>query len=234
MSLADAGACITYLMGAPRDGTDLCSAQAVLMQTFEMCSMLWSTVIATTLFFAIDGQDPWRERRARLAVAAAARRAGTKWRGAFKMEFLCARRGASTFRSGSRRRRGCDVDIPCRRVAAPPRLRREHSVQTSRGRVSRRVRTDRAVGSRAGGVGRALRRGVAAALDGQLRERGRLVLDQSQTARGVGRVALHDFLRAGVCAEIKDGSRRRRVRLLHVSRTICVVAAASLRPSPQR
>jgi len=133
MSLADAGACITYLMGAPRDGTDLCSAQAVLMQTFEMCSMLWSTVIATTLFFAIDGQDPWRERRARLAVAAAARRAGTKWRGAFKMEFLCARRGASTFRSGSRRRRGCDVDIPWRRVAAPPRLRRGHSVQTSRG-----------------------------------------------------------------------------------------------------
>ena len=100
MSLADAGACITYLMGAPRDGTDLCSAQAVLMQTFEMCSMLWSTVIATTLFFAIDGQDPWRERRARLAVAAAARRAGTKWRGAFKMEFLCAQRGASHSAAG--------------------------------------------------------------------------------------------------------------------------------------
>ena len=36
-------------------------------------------------------------------------------------------------RSGQRRRRGCDVDIPSRRVAAPPRPRRGYSVETSRG-----------------------------------------------------------------------------------------------------
>ena len=34
---------------------------------------------------------------------------------------------------GSRRRRGRDANIPRRRVAAPPRPRREHSVKTGRG-----------------------------------------------------------------------------------------------------
>ena len=37
------------------------------------------------------------------------------------------------FADGSRRRRGCHVDIPRRRVAATPWLRRGYSEETSRG-----------------------------------------------------------------------------------------------------
>ena len=42
--------------------------------------------------------------------------------------------------AGSRRRRGCDADIPWRRVAAAPRLRRGCSVATGRGWKSGRDR----------------------------------------------------------------------------------------------
>ena len=48
--------------------------------------------------------------------------------------FQRARRAGAPFLGDeSRRRRGCDVDIPWRRVATPPRLRRENCVETSRG-----------------------------------------------------------------------------------------------------
>lgn len=65
MALADMGASFTYFLGAPRG--ELCRAQAVLQQTFELSSVLWATVIATTLSLAIrhrEGIEPkvWRRR----------------------------------------------------------------------------------------------------------------------------------------------------------------------------
>ena len=58
---------------------------------------------------------------------------GQRWQNQRKRR--SSRGGAAAWRCGgdeSRRRRGHDVDIPWGRVAAPPRLRRGHSVGTSR------------------------------------------------------------------------------------------------------
>lgn len=65
MALADMGACVTYWMASPRDGSALCGAQAVLQQTFEMASVLWAVVIATTLDAALRNgrESPWAKRR---------------------------------------------------------------------------------------------------------------------------------------------------------------------------
>lgn len=65
MALADMGSCFTYFLGAPRDRSPLCTSQAVLQQYFELASVLWATVIATTLSLAIwwrvaPPADEWR------------------------------------------------------------------------------------------------------------------------------------------------------------------------------
>ena len=67
------------------------------------------------------------------------------WRGVRRYSVEASRGAAAAemwiFRGdGSRRRRGCDADIPWRRVAVTPRLRRGHSVETGRGDAGDRTR----------------------------------------------------------------------------------------------
>ena len=69
MALADMGAALTYWFGSPRDRSDLCTSQAVLQQFFELASVLWATVIATTLHLAIRRVDVAERRRRRAAYA---------------------------------------------------------------------------------------------------------------------------------------------------------------------
>lgn len=64
MALADMGACFSYFLASPRDRTTLCTLQAVVQQFFELASVLWAAVIATTLSMAVrrrQGMDvSWR------------------------------------------------------------------------------------------------------------------------------------------------------------------------------
>ena len=73
MALADMGACCTYWMASPRDHSALCTVQATLQQVFELSSVLWAAVIATTLHVAIQRREsPWKERKARACAYACA------------------------------------------------------------------------------------------------------------------------------------------------------------------
>merc|ERR550514_2103793 len=58
VAVSDSMACISYMMGSPRDGSALCSLQAAMQQLFETASVCWTTVIAGTLYLAIiHGRD---------------------------------------------------------------------------------------------------------------------------------------------------------------------------------
>ena len=108
-------------------------------------------------------------------------------------DFLCPRlrRGHSVT---SRRRRGCDVDIPWTRVAAPPRLRPENSVETGACLRSHHVRGDERPGNP---LGRShARRGVVA-----------IRLDAVRR-RGVAAIRLDAVRRRGVAATRLDAARR--------------------------
>jgi len=50
LSLSDMGVCVSYFFGDPTDGTLRCYSQAMIMSFFELASVLWTTVIAYTLF----------------------------------------------------------------------------------------------------------------------------------------------------------------------------------------
>ncbi|GMH99045.1 hypothetical protein TrVE_jg9166 [Triparma verrucosa] len=49
LSVSDIGMCVSYFFGNPKSG-GLCTAQAMIMSFFELASVLWTTVIALTLF----------------------------------------------------------------------------------------------------------------------------------------------------------------------------------------
>ena len=69
MALADMGAALTYWFGSPRDRSGLCTSQAVLQQFFELSSVLWATVISTTLHLAMRRVEIDERRRRRAAYA---------------------------------------------------------------------------------------------------------------------------------------------------------------------
>eukprot|EP00632_Arachnochrysis_sp_CCMP2950_P002793 CAMPEP_0185708274 /NCGR_PEP_ID=MMETSP1164-20130828/26173_1 /TAXON_ID=1104430 /ORGANISM="Chrysoreinhardia sp, Strain CCMP2950" /LENGTH=428 /DNA_ID=CAMNT_0028375719 /DNA_START=21 /DNA_END=1307 /DNA_ORIENTATION=- len=68
MSACDLGACVTYFFGAPRDRSPLCTSQAVVQSFFEMASVLFATVIATTLHVAIRRREAVDARAWRASV----------------------------------------------------------------------------------------------------------------------------------------------------------------------
>eukprot|EP00520_Triparma_pacifica_P018675 CAMPEP_0118662362 /NCGR_PEP_ID=MMETSP0785-20121206/16790_1 /TAXON_ID=91992 /ORGANISM="Bolidomonas pacifica, Strain CCMP 1866" /LENGTH=341 /DNA_ID=CAMNT_0006555899 /DNA_START=71 /DNA_END=1093 /DNA_ORIENTATION=+ len=49
LSISDLGNCISYFLGDPKTGW-LCTTQSMIMSLFELSSVLWTTVIALTLF----------------------------------------------------------------------------------------------------------------------------------------------------------------------------------------
>ncbi|GMH63433.1 hypothetical protein TrST_g1633 [Triparma strigata] len=53
MSLADILVIISYFLGDPTSGTGLCTFQGLLQQFAELSSILWSTIIAWTLYTAV-------------------------------------------------------------------------------------------------------------------------------------------------------------------------------------
>jgi len=57
MALADVGSSVSFFLGAPRDRSGLCFFQAFAGQYFQLCSVLWATAIATTLFAAITRRE---------------------------------------------------------------------------------------------------------------------------------------------------------------------------------
>mmetsp|Transcript_16181 Transcript_16181/g.55297 ORF Transcript_16181/g.55297 Transcript_16181/m.55297 type:complete len:271 (-) Transcript_16181:1141-1953(-) len=57
MAFADTGACISYFLSLSPDSYSVCQAQALLQQLFELSSVLWATVIATTLNLAVRKQE---------------------------------------------------------------------------------------------------------------------------------------------------------------------------------
>ena len=65
-----------------------------------------------------------------LREALVAKGAGSHYSSAYKLEHDLEQLECFPARNGSRRRRGWDVDIPWRRLAATPRLGRGHSVET--------------------------------------------------------------------------------------------------------
>ena len=56
LSVSDCGACLSYFLGDPRDNTILCTSQAIIQSFFELASVLWTTIIAYTLFRLIISQ----------------------------------------------------------------------------------------------------------------------------------------------------------------------------------
>ena len=65
LAVADLLACVTYVLGSPRDGSALCTFQAMLQQFAETASVAWTTVIAFTLYSAILRGSDARAHRAR-------------------------------------------------------------------------------------------------------------------------------------------------------------------------
>ena len=49
LSISDMGSCVSYFIGDPGPGA-ACTVQAMLMNYFELASILWTTVVALTLF----------------------------------------------------------------------------------------------------------------------------------------------------------------------------------------
>ena len=66
MAVADFGIGLTSFMGSPLDGSISCTLQGLLQQFFELASVLWTTVIAGTLFMAIIRQTDVEQYRARI------------------------------------------------------------------------------------------------------------------------------------------------------------------------
>lgn len=56
LSISDMGVCVSYFLGNPRNGDFMCYSQAVVMSFFELASVLWTTVIAFTLYRLIIEQ----------------------------------------------------------------------------------------------------------------------------------------------------------------------------------
>ncbi len=50
LAVSDIGSCLSYFLGNPSEGSALCYSQALMMSFFELASILWTTVIAFTLF----------------------------------------------------------------------------------------------------------------------------------------------------------------------------------------
>jgi len=53
MSCADAANSFSYFFGAPDTGTGLCYIQGMFGQTFQISSIIWTTVISYTLWKAV-------------------------------------------------------------------------------------------------------------------------------------------------------------------------------------
>ena len=66
MAFADFGIGVTSFLGSPDDGSISCTLQGLLQQFFELASVLWTTVIAGTLFMAIIRQTDVEQYRGRI------------------------------------------------------------------------------------------------------------------------------------------------------------------------